>query len=154
ENLAAVEASQENNERKLRDLIRAHVAVMLDALQGSAMALDFNALSPHLLENIIAKRDHFERGMRALIKAGMKEGTFRSSDEKLAAFMILGSINGITKWYREGGGYNGDQIAEAYAEYFINGLRHGAVQLNAAPSGSKAVVRAKSLARAATLGSS
>jgi AcrR family transcriptional regulator len=107
ENLSQVEASGASNEVKLRELIKAHVHVMLDALQGSAMALDFNALSPHLLEIIIAKRDKFERGMRRLIADGMSDGSFAAGDEKLAAFMILGAINWVTKWYREGGRYDG-----------------------------------------------
>jgi AcrR family transcriptional regulator len=137
ENLAQVEASEASNEEKLRELIKAHVNVMLDALQGSAMALDFNALSAPLLENIVSKRDAFERGMRKLIADGMAEGTFAKGDEKLAAFMILGAINWVTKWYREGGRFDGDVIGETYADTFINGLKGAGVTTGKASKAGK-----------------
>jgi len=160
ENLATVEASDAGPEEKLRALIKAHVGVMLDALQGSAMALDFNALAPNLFQIIVEKRDRFERGMRKMIADGMVNGSFRKGDEKLAAFMILGAINWITKWYREGGTYNGDIISDTYAETFIHGLKGGEFRIAgtsksaasaAATVGSSApkpLVRAKTLAKA------
>lgn len=151
ENLAQVEASDAGTEEKLRELIKAHVNVMLDALQGSAMALDFNALSPHLLDIIIAKRDKFEKGMRRLIAQGMQEGVFTPGDEKLSAFMILGAINWVTKWYREGGRYDGQVIGDAYADTFIHGLKGtGKAAGKPVPKGkSVAKAPAKSAAKAA-----
>lgn len=126
ENLERVEAMTAPVEEKLASLITAHVEVMLDALQGSAMALDFTALSGDRLATIIAKRDKFERGMRRLIDAGVREGAFRKVDSKLAAFMMFGAINWIAKWYRPGGPYDARSIGRNYADMFIGGLRNGA----------------------------
>ncbi len=125
ESLAGIEDAEASPEAKLRALIKAHVNVMLDALQGSAMALDFNALSPENYQKIVAKRDLFEKGMRKLIRDGVESGDFAPTDDRLATFMILGSINWITKWYREGGAYDGIAIAEFFANNFISGLKAG-----------------------------
>jgi TetR/AcrR family transcriptional regulator len=132
ENLLTVESSDGPPAEKLRALIFAHVMVMLDALQGSAMALDFNALGPETYPKIVAKRDRFERGMRKLIRDGIEDGSFQETDERLAAFMILGSINWITKWYREGGEYDGQAIADYFADHFIRGLESRPESLEAA----------------------
>lgn len=123
--LDQVEAMDSSVDEKLGSLIAAHVDVMLDALQGSAMALDFSALSPELLEKIINKRDKFEGGMRKLIAKGIKDGTFRKVDGKLATFMIFGAINWVTKWYRSGGTYNAKNIGKAYADMFVGSLKSG-----------------------------
>lgn len=123
ENLAAVEALDAPASKKLELLIVAHVHVMLDALQGSAMALDFNALSPELFNMIVEKRDAFERGMRRLIDQGVADGEFRPCDSKMVSFMVLGSINWITKWFKEGGSYDGESIGREYAAAFIRSLR-------------------------------
>jgi len=125
ENLDQVKKLEAAPDQKLAALIAAHIEVMLDALQGSAMALDFTALSPEPLAKVIAKRDRFEKGMRTLIEQGMREGIFRRTDAKLAVFMILGSINWIAKWYREGGSYDAAAIAPTDADIFISGLRSG-----------------------------
>ncbi|NUQ33438.1 MAG: TetR/AcrR family transcriptional regulator [Planctomycetaceae bacterium] len=125
DNLEQVEAMDAPTDEKLACLTAAHVDVMLDALQGSAMALDFSALSEPLLKKIIAKRDRFERGLRSLIKRGTDEGIFRTVDAKLAVFMLLGAINWIAKWYRAGGSYDAKAIGKAYADIFVSALKSG-----------------------------
>ena len=123
DNLARVEALEAPVEEKVATLIVAHVGVMLDTLQGSAMALDFTALSEPLLARVIEKRDRFEKGFRKLIEQGIRSGTFRAVDAKLATFMILGGINWIAKWYRSGGSYDVRTIGQTYADLFVSALR-------------------------------
>lgn len=108
---------------KLAALVQGFVDVMIDDLQGSALALDFNALHDEQLRQIIAKRDQFERGMRSVISDGMKAGEFRKADAKLATLAILGAINWIGKWYRPDGPFNAADIGRMYAELFVDGLK-------------------------------
>lgn len=124
ENLRDVQSMDAGAVERLKALIKAHVNIMLDALQGSAMALDFGALSDEPLAQIVVKRDAFEHGFRDLIQEGMREGEFGAGvDPKLASFMILGAINWIAKWYREGGSYDAASIGDEYAALFVEGLR-------------------------------
>jgi AcrR family transcriptional regulator len=114
-----------NSSDRLGALIQGLVDVMIDDLQGSALALDFTALRDELLEQIITKRDQFERGMRVVISEGVKSGEFRNVDPKLATFAILGAINWISKWYRPDGSFKAADIGRMYSDLFVKGLSKG-----------------------------
>lgn len=121
-----IEAEKDSNAAdRLGALIQGLVDVMIDDLQGSALALDFTALKEELLEKIIAKRDKFERGMRAVISDGVKSREFRNVDPKLATFAILGAINWISKWYRPDGTFKAADIGRMYSDLFVKGLSKG-----------------------------
>ena len=124
--LAEAEASDLSPEDKLRALIRRHVEVMIDALGGSAMALEFGALSPPLLRRVIAKRDRYERGFRRIVAAGVRSGRFGPGDPKLLALAILGSINWMARWFRPDGRKTAETIGEEFADFFVRGLAAGA----------------------------
>ncbi|MCA8939047.1 MAG: TetR family transcriptional regulator [Planctomycetes bacterium] len=126
-NLAMVEAMKTSADHKLAALIRAQVEVIVDTLQGSAMALDYNALSAPLLDKIVTRRDAFEQGLRRLVREGVKSGAFAKVDDRLASFMIFGAINWVAKWYRQGGEYDVDRIAGFFAGVFLAGLKSGEV---------------------------
>jgi AcrR family transcriptional regulator len=110
---------------RLHALIRRHVEVMIDELGGSAMALEFGSLSPPLLAKVIAKRDRYERGFRAILVRGMADGTFVRTDPKLASLAILGSINWISRWFRPEGPLQAREVGEAFARFFLRGLSAG-----------------------------
>jgi AcrR family transcriptional regulator len=107
---------------KLRKLVRAFVHLILDELQGTALTLDLHALSPPLLRQVIARRDVFDRGLRALIQDGMDQGQFTSGDPKMVAFAVMGAVNWITKWFDPAGAMNADQIGRAFADYLVGGM--------------------------------
>ncbi len=112
---------------RLAALIQGFVDVMIDDLQGSALALDFTALKEELLAKIIVKRDQFERGMRQVIQDGLKNGEFRKVEPKLASLAILGAINWIGKWYRPDGNFKAADIGRMYSDLFVKGLSKGQV---------------------------
>jgi len=110
-------------DQKLRELILAFVHLILDELQGTALTLDPEALSPPLLAKVIAKRDEFDRGMRAIIQQGMDEGLFVPGDPKMMEFAIMGAVNWISKWFDPAGPMTSDQIGEAFADYLVGRAR-------------------------------
>jgi AcrR family transcriptional regulator len=106
-------------DQKLRKLILAFVHLILDELQGTALTLDPEALSPPLLSKVIAKRDEFDRGMRAIIQQGMDEGLFAKGDPKMIEFAIMGAVNWISKWFDPAGPMTSNQIGESFADYLV-----------------------------------
>jgi AcrR family transcriptional regulator len=117
-----VRGDQSRPDEKLRRLILAFVHVMLDELQGTALTLDLQALSPALLKRIIAKRDRFDRGLREIIQHGIDSGLFRPGDPKMIGFAIMGSVNWITKWFDPEGPMTSEQIGQRFADYLVGGL--------------------------------
>jgi AcrR family transcriptional regulator len=120
--MAEVRAEDSAADQKLRKLILAFVRLTLDELQGTALTLDPEVLSAPLLRKVIAKRDQFDAGMRAMIRQGMDEGTFRRGDPKMIEFAIMGAVNWIGKWYDPAGPMTSQQIGEAFADYLVGRL--------------------------------
>jgi TetR/AcrR family transcriptional regulator len=107
---------------RLAYLIREHVRVMTETLEGSPLAFEVPALSGERRDEVIAARDRYERVLRGLIEQGIADGEFRDVDPKLAVFAILGSINWIARWYRPEGGVGAAQLGSRFADYLIHGL--------------------------------
>ncbi|MCC7033432.1 MAG: TetR family transcriptional regulator [Acidobacteria bacterium] len=110
-------------DQKLRRLILAFVHLILDELQGTALTLSPEALSAPLLVKIIAKRDEFDRGLRAIIRQGMEEGLFAKGDPKMIEFAIMGAVNWISKWFDPAGPMTSEQIGEAFADYLVGQIK-------------------------------
>jgi len=123
ETLARVEAAGGGAPERLHRLLEAFVHHILDDLRGTAMTLEFQALSPALLRRVIAKRDRFDRGVRRVLQEGMEGGTFAPGEPKLLAFAVLGALNWIPQWFDPAGPATSEEIARAFAEYLVSGLR-------------------------------
>jgi TetR/AcrR family transcriptional regulator len=117
-----VQAGTARSDEKLRRLILAFVHLMLDELQGTALTLDLQALSPSLQRRIIAKRDRFDRGLREIVQQGIDSGLFRPGDPKMIGFAIMGAVNWITKWFDPAGPMTSEQIGQRFADYLVGGL--------------------------------
>lgn len=121
--LDEVESSGEPPDEKLRRLVIAFVHMILDELNGTALTLEVQALSPRLLRRIVRKRDRFDRGVRRILQEGMDQGLFAAGDAKLMAFALLGAVNWITRWFDPAGPASSEEIGRAYAAYLVGGLR-------------------------------
>jgi AcrR family transcriptional regulator len=117
-----VRAEPSRPDDKLRKLILAFIHMMLDELQATALTLDLQALSPALMKRIIAKRDRFDHGLRAIIQQGIDDGLFRAGDPKMIGFAIMGAVNWITKWFDPEGPMTSEEIGQRFADYLVGGL--------------------------------
>jgi AcrR family transcriptional regulator len=121
--LERVEATGGSPPQKLRGLVESFVHHILDDLGGTAMTLDFQALSAPLLRRVIAKRDRFDRGIRRLLQEGMDAGAFAAGDPKLLTFAILGAVNWIPRWFDPAGPATSEEIGRVFADYLVSGLQ-------------------------------
>lgn len=110
-------------DEKLRKLIVAFVHLIIDELHSTALTLDLQALSPALLRKVIARRDRFDRGLRAMIQEGIDEGRFAPADTKLVAFAIMGAVNWIPKWFNPEGRASSEMVGRIFADFLVGGLR-------------------------------
>ncbi|HWP39161.1 MAG TPA: TetR/AcrR family transcriptional regulator [Gemmatimonadales bacterium] len=107
---------------RLAHVIREHVRVMTDTLQGSPFAFDVRVLSAARQRRVIAARDAYERRLRQIIQDGIRSGEFTPRSPKIAVFAILGAINWIARWYRPGGPVSGAELGRQFAEQLVGGL--------------------------------
>ncbi|MGD2067051.1 MAG: TetR/AcrR family transcriptional regulator [Gemmatimonadota bacterium] len=107
---------------RLTYIIREHVRVMTDTLEGSPLAFEVPSLPPERRAEVIAGRDRYEHTLRGIIARGTESGVFRKVDPKTSVFVILGAINWIARWYRPGGSTEPDELGRRFAEHLLGGL--------------------------------
>ncbi len=122
---------------RLERLVAAHVRIMVEGFHGTALALDFGALSAERLAEVVKRRDRYERALRGLVRQGVREGCLRPVAPRLAGFALLGAINWIARWYRPDGAIGPDELSRSLLDVFFSGLR-------AAPATHPAAVRTRS----------
>jgi AcrR family transcriptional regulator len=107
---------------RLHALAVAHVLCLVDRVDGSAAHLEIDALPARLRAPIVVKRDRYERGVRALVAAGIRRGELRRSDAIVATRAFLGALNWTAHWFRPEGAQPPERVAELVADYAVAGL--------------------------------
>jgi len=107
---------------QLRYVIREHVRVMTETLEGSPLAFEVTAFSPDRQRELMAARDDYERAVRRIIVRGIRAREFRRQDPKVAVFVILGAINWIARWYRPEGALHAPELGDQFAEHLVRGM--------------------------------
>jgi AcrR family transcriptional regulator len=118
---------------RLRTLARAHVLCLLDEVEGSAAHLEVDSLPARLRPLIVAKRDRYERGVRALVGRGMRDGAVRRTDATVATRAFLGALNWTPYWFRSDGPHSAEHVAAIVSDHAVAGLlvpRHASTRLN------------------------
>jgi AcrR family transcriptional regulator len=109
---------------RLTDAIREHLRVAgVHADELSLIQIEWRALDRPRQVEMIRRRDGYEARWRAALEAGIADGSLRKFDVRLAGIGILSACNWFTQWYRPGGPSSVDEVADAFAELFLGGLR-------------------------------
>jgi AcrR family transcriptional regulator len=107
---------------RLRQLAETHILSLLDDVEGSAAHFEVDALPRRLRTLIVAKRDRYERGVRALIADGVRQGVFAATDPDVAARAYLGALNWTAHWFRPDGQHDAGYVATIVADFAVSGL--------------------------------
>lgn len=108
--------------RQLRHVIVEHVREVTDTLDGSPLAFEVTAMGEKHQAEILAGRDRYEREIRRIIENGIRDGSFRRVDAKVATFAVLGAINWVARWYRPEGALDAAAIGAQFADQLVLGL--------------------------------
>ncbi|NMM76988.1 TetR/AcrR family transcriptional regulator [Acidovorax sp. SRB_24] len=92
------------------------------------------------LRRLKAEIDH---AFRRLVAAGVAEGSLAPCDPKMTAFVIAGAISWIGRWYRPGGEYTPEQIAEQCIATLCDGVLRRPDVARVAPRTRKATATSK-----------
>lgn len=125
EAIAAIDAEGGDGLTRLRKLIRAYALLMTIDFGMCLVRLDDRELSDEAHRRVRAEKRQDDLAFRKYVEAGVTDGSIVDCDPKLAAFAIAGSLNWIGHWYREGGAYSADEIANHFADLLTSGLKAG-----------------------------
>lgn len=107
---------------QLRHVVVEHVRVMTDTLDGSPLAFEVTAMGARHQAEIVTGRDRYEREIRRIIEHGIRDGSFRRVDAKVATFAVLGAINWVSRWFRPEGALDAGTIGAQFADQLVGGL--------------------------------
>ncbi len=111
---------------RIRAMIRAHVASMLDDREKHAtMLTELKALSPTRRAAVVELRDEYERLARAVISEAQEAGALRpemsAKELQLGLFNLL---NWTIFWYRPDGELSPEQLAGLLESLYLDGALH------------------------------
>jgi AcrR family transcriptional regulator len=109
-----IRASDLNALEKLRQLVRHHVAYLIENLVQTTLYLtEFRSLSAEHQAVVVDQEAAYKRAVRELIADGQREGTVRDDiDPQIATMALLGAANWVHRWYGRDGNATAQQIAE------------------------------------------
>ncbi len=125
--IAAVEAEVASAgpeaESRLCAAIRGHILFHAER-RKEAFILDseLRALERAGQRLVVKLRDRYEEIFLEILEDGAARKTLYVPDLKLIVFALLAMCTGVASWYKPGGRYSLEQIAEIYAGLALNGL--------------------------------
>jgi len=107
---------------RLRELAVRHTLCLIAEVEGSAAHFEVDALPAKRRAVIVAKRDRYERGVRALVASGIARRTLAARDATVATRAFLGALNWTAQWFRPDGPLTPEAVADDIADFAIAGL--------------------------------
>jgi TetR/AcrR family transcriptional regulator, cholesterol catabolism regulator len=109
---------------RIRAFVIAHILHNVARLVKMAVFFqDFRSLSEVRQREIVAERDRYDRFFRDLIREGQEAAMICPDIHvDVVGFGILGLSNWIYQWYNPRGPVSPEQLADAYADFVLEGL--------------------------------
>jgi len=120
--LAAARRDRRPLPDRLRELAVRHVMCLIAEVEGSAAHFEVEALPPKRRAVIVAKRDRYERGVRALIAGTIAGRALASPDATIVTRAFLGALNWTAQWFRPDGSRPPEEVAALVADFAVSGL--------------------------------
>lgn len=107
---------------RLRIVCTAHLQTLLDEIEGATAHLQIDSLPPALRDEIVKKRDRYERALRRLIADGVASGELVDSDPAIIARAMLGAMNWTVTWFRPDGADTAAAVGEIISRFLVRGV--------------------------------
>jgi AcrR family transcriptional regulator len=83
---------------------------------------EIRALADEPRAALIAKRDAYQDLFAGMVRAGIRDGTLRTSDARVATYAILLQCTGVALWFDPEGPLPLEQVAELHVELVLGSL--------------------------------
>ena len=107
---------------RLRIVCTAHLQTLLDEIEGATAHLQIDSLPPALRDEIVKKRDRYERALRRLIADGIAAGELVDSDPAIIARAMLGAMNWTVTWFRPDGADTAAAVGDIISRFLVRGV--------------------------------
>jgi AcrR family transcriptional regulator len=69
-----------------------------------------------------------DQTVRALIRAGIRDGSVRKCNPGLFSALLFGGLNWVPRWHRDEGALSVEQVADTFVDILLNGIATGKVK--------------------------
>jgi len=121
--LTECEKSDEPARERLFAFIRGYAAAIVGDFGWCMLRAEDQHLGAAMSRKIKLLKAGIDKRMRALIEAGVADGSIRHCDPRMTAFALAGALNWMGHWYREDASLNPQEIADRFIDVFNRGLR-------------------------------
>ncbi len=109
---------------QLRHAIRAHVQAVAEHLDALTVYLhEWRVLDGESAATVAKQRERYAALLGDIIQRGVRAGELQAADVRLATLGVLGTCNWLYHWYSPTGRLQPEQIADAFADLLLDGLR-------------------------------
>lgn len=121
---AVIAAGPQSPTEKLRGLIHAHLAPLLDRPDFVRVFLNERRHLPAASRRRIAQTMRaYEKVIEEVIKAGMRSGEFRADlDPRLVAYGMLGMVKSVVGWFDKPPRVKIERIVDEFSRLLVGGL--------------------------------
>jgi AcrR family transcriptional regulator len=108
---------------RLRAAVRSHVLHHAHRrYRAWTSHVEVRSLTGDYLKEILGQRREYERHWIEILQDGMRDGVFGQADPRLTMYGILAIGQSVSRWYRPGGHYDAEGIADAMADFVLTGV--------------------------------
>jgi AcrR family transcriptional regulator len=108
---------------RLYAFIRGYAAAIVGDFGWCMLRAEDQHLGTAMSRRVRNLKAGIDKRMRALIDAGVDDGSIRECDTKMTAFALAGALNWMGHWYREDASLKPQEIADRFIDFFNRGLR-------------------------------
>lgn len=146
---AAVVAAADRHERpalQLAAMVREHVVFHgLHARAAFVTDSEIRALTDEPRKKLIAQRDVYQARFAETIRDGIRDGSLRSSNARVATYAILLQCTGVALWFDPEGSLGLEEVAELHVELVLGSLQAGPELIGAAIDACREAVAAEAV---------
>jgi AcrR family transcriptional regulator len=109
---------------RLRLVLENHVRHLIANLARTTLFLhEFRSLTEEHRAIVQAAEERYVGVVTGLVEEGRADGSLRGDvDPRLARMVLLGAVNWVYRWYREGGSWPPEKIATDIASILLDGM--------------------------------
>lgn len=116
--------SPEPADVRLRELIKAHIGVIAENVQRTAVVFhQWKHLSDGRRAGIVGKRNRYQQLYTRVVDEGIAAGLFSAHlDARITVVSILGILNWVPEWYSPEGPRSAEEVGDRVADFVLDGL--------------------------------
>jgi AcrR family transcriptional regulator len=122
QSLDRIRAHSGSGLEKVAGFIQTYTVIVARDFGRFLVRQDDRELSPKAQSEVRAEKRKIDQSLRGFIEQGIKDGSVRPCNVKLAAFSLAGAIHSLATWFEPSGALTAEQVAAEFAQTLTQGL--------------------------------